>query len=73
MTGARLGPIAFLCFSTSFLSQFSVWAAGARLTELSAFHGCGLVNMPALGSPLRLGAQVFSKLRFALFFIFLVI
>jgi len=68
-----LTPFSFLCYSTTSLGRFGLWASSVRLTEVPAFHGGGLALLPNLGSPLGLGAQFFRKFRIALFLIFLVV
>jgi len=66
-------PFTHLCITTSFLSHQSQTASVLHNTEVSAFHGGGLVCLPSLASPISLGSQFINKLFLTLFIAFLIL
>jgi len=66
-------PFANLCLTTSWLSQYSQCASKLHYTEVSAFHGGGLANLPSLVKPFSLGSHFFNKLSLSIFFAFLLL
>lgn len=66
-------PFTYLSLTTSFLSHYTQTASKLQYTEVSAFHGGGLVYLPSLVSTFRLGSQIFNKLTLSLFVAFLIL
>jgi len=60
-------PFAYLCYTTSLLRLTSRAGSCFSYTEVSAFHGGGLVQMPSLVMPIGLGSHFFNKLTLTLF------
>ena len=66
-------PFSYLCVSTSILSSYTQSASKIHYTEVSAFHGGGLVYLPSIVTPFSLGFHFFNKLSLTLFIAFLIL
>jgi len=66
-------PFTNLCFTTTFLSSYTRGATMLQHTEVSAFHGGGMVYLPLLVKPFSLGSHFFIKLSLTLTFAFLIL
>lgn len=66
-------PFTYLSLTTSLLSHYTQTASKLHHTEVSAFHGGGLVYMPSLVTPFSLGSHFFNKLTLTLFIAFLIL
>lgn len=66
-------PFTYLCLTTSFLRHYTQSASKLHYTEVSAFHGGGLVYLPSLVTPFSLGSHFFNKLAITLFIAFLIL
>lgn len=66
-------PFTYLCLTTSILCNTTQSASKIHYTEVSAFHGGGLVYLPSLVTPLSLGSHFFNKLTLTLFIAFLIL
>jgi len=60
-------PFTYLCWGTTQIRTFNQAASKLHFTEVSEFHGGGLVSLPSLVKHFNLGSQFFNKLTFTLF------